>query len=72
MQKLIKLNRMETTNKPSTEVADEGKNAGEGKKRGSKFPGIPDENLIKVTIGTIKEGALKRKPAEFVIPARKP
>lgn len=40
-------------------------------KSGSKYPGFPDDELIKVTIGTIRDGSTKRKRAKFIIPGKK-
>jgi hypothetical protein len=51
---------------------DKVKQIEEKPKNGSKFPGLSDDELIQVQIGTLRDGALKRKPAKFVLPARKP
>jgi len=39
---------------------------------GSRFPGVKDSDLIKVKVGTVKEGSTKITPTQFTLPDRKP
>lgn len=37
---------------------------------GSRFPGVKDSDLIKVKVGTVKEGSTKITPTQFILPKK--
>jgi hypothetical protein len=37
---------------------------------GNRFPGVDNNKLIKVQVGTVKEGSTKITPTQFTLPPR--
>jgi len=51
--------KSDTNNKPSKDLNN----------AGNRFPGVKDSDLIKVKVGTVKEGSTKITPTQFTLPS---